>query len=146
MYIFRFAINGNHLGIPIEDIIFIEGRWKPGARESGTPAYIKEIILLHGIPVPIYDLASQFGYDEPKMEYVVAINVENGMIGLAISGVSEIIAIDDSAIHPIPAVVSTARHFIKGIVFYHGNLISLIDVNRLITLDTGCPGGATDEI
>ncbi len=146
MRIFSFAISDDHFGIPIEAIAFIEGRWDTITGRTGAPSYIKGIITLHGLTVPIYDLALQLGYAEQKLEYVVVLDVKGAKIGLAISGASEVITVDEKAIHPVPVVVSTARHFIKSIVFYQESLISLIDVNRLIPPDAGYPGGTGNEI
>lgn len=132
MHIFTFEINGDYFGIPIENVAFIEGRWDTDAGMPGALGYIKEIILIHDMAVPIYDLASQFGYTELKMEYVIVLNIENMKLGLALSGVSEVIVVDESTIYPIPAMINTVRHCCKNVVCHREKMIRLINVDKLL--------------
>ena len=69
--------------------------------------YVRGVINLRGAIVPVVDLGLMFGFPEPiKLEDASAIvlNVDNRLVGLVVSAVSDVMALADEEILPAPEI------------------------------------------
>lgn len=97
---------------------------------------VRGVINLRGAIVPIVDLGLMFGFPEPmKLEGASAIvlNVDRRLVGLVVSGVSDVIALADDEIVPAPDLgerpIAAA---IRGIGTRDGVSVPLLDVDQIL--------------
>lgn len=67
--------------------------------------FVRGVINLRGAIVPIVDLGLMFGFAEPlplDKASAIVLNVDRRMVGLVVSGVSDVIALADDEIVPAP--------------------------------------------
>jgi purine-binding chemotaxis protein CheW len=105
-------------------------------RVPRAASFVRGVINLRGAIVPIVDLGLMFGFPEPmKLEGASAIvlNVDRRLVGLAVSSVSDVIALADDEIVPAPDLgeraIATA---IRGIGTREGESIPLLDVAEIM--------------
>ena len=135
--IVRFTLGGSSFGIPIEDVAFIEIMKNHITAISHAPEYIKGATLLYGMLIPIYDLASRFGYVEPKAEYLIVVETKRMKLGLPIDAGCDIdiIDVDHTSFYPVPVTMNPARNYFSSVILHQERIIGLIDVNRLLPED-----------
>ena len=97
---------------------------------------VRGVINLRGAIVPIVDLGLMFGFPEPmKLEGASAIvlNVDRRLVGLVVSGVSDVIALAEDEIVPSPDLgerpIAAA---IQGIGTRDGVSVPLLDVDQIL--------------
>ena len=132
MHIVRFALGGSSFGIPLEDVAFIEIMKDRVTTISHAPEYIKGAAMLYGMLIPIYDLASQFGYAAPKAAHLIVLETKRMKLGLPIDAGCDIIEVDHTAFYPVPVTMNPARNYFSSVILYQERIIGLIDVNRLL--------------
>ena len=74
-------------------------------RVPHVAAFVRGVINLRGAIVPIVDLGLMLGFAEPiglKEASAVVLNVGERLVGLVVSGVSDVIALADDEIVPAP--------------------------------------------
>lgn len=106
-----------------------------------TPSYMKGIINLRGMILPVIDARSKFGlieteYTEKTCIIVmdIKLNEEIDHVGLLVDEVSEVLLIDDSQIEPPPMLGSMFRStMIKGITKMNSEIIMIIDIINLFS-------------
>lgn len=130
-----FKMDNEHYGIDITNVKSIE-RMQYFARVPNSPTYVKGVINLRGEVVPVVDLRLRFelAYREvDSNSRIIIVFVNELEIGLLVDSSSEVIEINSEDID-IPPIVkeSAADGFIKGIGKKDGNLIILIDIEKVI--------------
>lgn len=99
-----FRIGAEEYGIDILKVQEIRGYEQP-TRMANAPAYIKGVVNLRGVIVPIIDLRIKFGLPEPKYDSVtvtIVLNIGKRVIGIVVDSVSDVIALAPSEIKPAP--------------------------------------------
>ena len=111
-------------------------------RVPRVAVFVRGVVNLRGAIVPIVDLGLMFGFPEPmKLEgsSAIVLNVEGRLVGLAVSGVSDVIALADDEIVPAPDLgdrpIAAA---IDGIGMRDGVSVPLLDVNRILARVRAC--------
>lgn len=98
--------------------------------------FVRGVINLRGAIVPIVDLGLMFGFPEPiglKKASAIVLNVEGRMVGLVVSGVSDVVALAEAEILPAPELGARAiASAIAGIGTKDGQSILLLDVDHLM--------------
>lgn len=106
-----------------------------------TPAYMKGIINLRGMILPVIDSRVKFGLQETEQTKKTCIivmdiqlNEEIDHVGLLVDEVSEVLLIEDSQIEPPPAIGALFKSsMIKGITKVDENMVMIIDVINLFS-------------
>lgn len=106
-----------------------------------TPGYMKGIINLRGMILPVIDARLKFGLLEVEhtektciIVMDIKLNDEIDHVGLLVDEVSEVLLIDDSQIEPPPLLGSIFRSsMIKGITKAGDSMIMIVDVIDLFT-------------
>ncbi|HSJ96133.1 MAG TPA: chemotaxis protein CheW [Myxococcota bacterium] len=98
--------------------------------------FVRGVINLRGAIVPVVDLGIMFGFPQP-LELVsasaVVLNVDGRMVGLAVSGVSDVVALADDEIVPAPELgASAVGAALRGIGTRDGASVLLLDVDHLM--------------
>jgi purine-binding chemotaxis protein CheW len=105
-------------------------------RVPHVAAFVRGVINLRGAIVPIIDLGLMFGFPEPidlGKASVIVLNDDHRLIGLAVTAVSDVIALADDEIMPAPELGQRAIDAaISGIGAGEGASVLLLDVDHLL--------------
>jgi len=124
-----FALGSAEYGLEVEKVKTIE-RIQPMTRVPGSLSFIKGVINLRGVVIPIIDLRSRFNL--PEIEYTDntrIIIVMNGdyEVGLIVDAANDVIDLDTDNLDNPPEVVGGIQaKYLQG--------IAKVGDNRLLTL------------
>src|SRR5512135_2459991 len=99
-----FSLGQEEYGIDILKVQEIRG-YDTVTRIANSPAFIKGVINLRGIIVPIVDMRIKFNLDHAdynEMTVVIILNVAGRVIGMVVDGVSDVITLKSEQIKPAP--------------------------------------------
>jgi len=141
-----FAIGDEQYGVDIMAVREIKG-WSNVTPLPNQPDYMRGVLNLRGVMVPIVDLRCRFGQgltDATSMHIVIVVQVGARTVGLLADRVLDIIAVDTSQIQPVPQVSRHARaDFLAGLVTVEATLIALLNLNQLLSEQTEVETHAT---
>lgn len=137
-----FMLNGEEFGV---DILCVqEIRVLSAVTElPNKPSYLKGVINLRGVIIPIVDLRLRFGnealdYNEKTVTIILrSQHTDKPMVvGIIVDAVSEVYKFENSAIRPAPALGNQIDNcFLKGLATVEEKLIILLDTNNLLDQD-----------
>jgi purine-binding chemotaxis protein CheW len=132
-----FRLGTEEYGIDILKVQEIRGYEQP-TRIAGAPAFIKGVVNLRGVIVPIVDLRIKFGLGSAEYNsftVVIILNIAKKIVGVVVDQVSDVVALASKDIRPAPtfsdAVVEST--FIQGIGQVDDRMLILTDIERLLT-------------
>jgi purine-binding chemotaxis protein CheW len=103
---------------------------------ANTPAFIKGVINLRGIIVPIVDLRIKFNLG--KVEYdqftvVIILNLHNRVVGIVVDSVSDVLSLSTEQIRAAPSLSSKLdTRYILGLGTVDQRMLILVDIERLM--------------
>jgi purine-binding chemotaxis protein CheW len=131
-----FAIGDEQYGVDIMAVREIKG-WSGATQLPNQPDYMRGMLNLRGIMVPIIDLRCRFGQgttDATPLHVVIVVQVHAKTVGLLADRVLDIVAFDRSEIQAVPEVSRIAKaNFLAGLVTIDGIMIALIDLDHLVS-------------
>ena len=130
-----FAIGDDQYGVDIMAVREIKG-WTAITHLPRQPDYVRGVLNLRGVIVPIIDLRCRFGQgltEATSLHIVIIVQVASKLIGLLADRVLDIVSLDGIQIQPVPRVVHSSRvEFLAGLVTIDGAMIALIDLPHLL--------------
>jgi purine-binding chemotaxis protein CheW len=131
-----FRLGAEEYGIEILKVQEIRG-WEVPTSIANTPAFIKGVINLRGIIVPIVDLRLKFNLGEAKYDeftVVIVLNIANRVVGAVVDAVSDVITLGPQQIRPAPEFSAALdTRFIVGLGTIEQRMLILLDIERLMT-------------
>jgi purine-binding chemotaxis protein CheW len=135
MQFISFAIGQDQYGVDIMSVREIKG-WSEVTHLPRQPEYIRGVLNLRGVMVPIIDLRCRFGQgktDASPMHVVIIVSVDDRLVGLLADRVLDIVSVEVSKIQPVPHIAKAARiTFLAGLVTLDDLMIALIDLSNLL--------------
>ena len=132
-----FAIGDDQYGVDIMAVREIKG-WTEITPLPRQPQYVRGVLNLRGVIVPIIDLRCRFGQgltQATPLHIVIIVHVANKPVGLLADRVLDIVAVDANEIKPVPRVAQAQRlNFLSGLVTHENAMIALIDLPNLLSL------------
>ncbi len=126
-----FAVGDEQYGVNIMAVREIKD-WSAITQLPNQPDYMRGVLNLRGVIVPIIDLRGRFGSglaDATPLHVIIVIEVEGETVGLLVDRVLDIIAVDASQIQPVPKASQNVRAaFLSGLVAVENAMIALIDL------------------
>lgn len=114
-------------------------RYSEIAPVPGAPVYVLGIINLRGNVVTVIDTRSRFGLASSEVTdntRIVIIESEKQVIGILVDSVAEVVYLKASEIDIAPNVGNEeSAKFIQGVSNRDGELLILVDLNKLLTDD-----------
>lgn len=105
-------------------------------RVPQTPAYVKGLINLRSMVIPVIDLRIRFGLpecDATDASRIMVVNVGGKTIGIVVDAVSEVLRVStDQIAPPPPTVVSLGTEYLTGIVKLETQLLILLDIDKVL--------------
>lgn len=112
-------------------------RYTDIAPVPGAPNYVLGIINLRGSVVTVIDTRSRFGLmpaEVSENSRIVIIEAEKQVIGILVDSVAEVVYLKKSEIDQAPNVgTEESARFIQGVSNREGELLILVDLNKLLT-------------
>ena len=131
-----FTLGAEEYGIDILKVQEIRG-YDAVTAIANSPEFIKGVINLRGIIVPIVDLRIKFHlgsvvYDQ--FTVVIILNVASRVVGIVVDGVSDVIALSSGQIKPAPEFSSTMdTQYINGLGTVDERMIIVMDIEKLLS-------------
>lgn len=105
----------------------------------GAPEYVLGIINLRGNVVTVIDTRKRFGLAPKDMDEstrIVIIESNDHVVGILVDSVAEVVDLRTSEIEAAPNVgTEDNAKFIHGVASYQGELLIIVDLNKLLTDD-----------
>src|ERR1700749_3307859 len=132
-----FAIGDDQYGVDIMAVREIKG-WTEITHLPKQPDYVRGVLNLRGVIVPIVDLRCRFGQgltEATPLHIVIIVQIGTKPIGLLADRVLDIVSLDPSQIQPVPRIAQASRvEFFSGLVTVERAMIALIDLSNLLSL------------
>lgn len=134
-----FTVGTEEYGVNILAVREIRG-WTPESRLPNLPDYVRGVINLRGIIIPIFDLRARFGggaTEVTKRHVVVVIQVGERTRGILVDAISDILAIGQDAIKPPPDLDTglVDAEYLSGLYTVDNRMVTLLDVHRLFAVE-----------
>jgi len=104
---------------------------------ANAPEFIKGVVNLRGIIVPIVDMRIKFSLGEAEyneLTVVIVLNVAGRVVGMVVDGVSDVIQLAAEQIRPAPDFSSTFdTEYITGLGTVDSRMLILVDIEKLMT-------------
>lgn len=131
-----FCIGDDQYGVPIMAVREIKG-WTNANPLPNQPDYVRGVLNLRGVMVPIIDLRRRFGQgttDANAMHVVLIVQIADALVGLLADRVLDIVSFEASQIQPVPHASRGSGHdFLSGLTTIDGAMIALIDLPNLLS-------------
>src|SRR6201994_3793215 len=141
-----FRLGGEEYGIDILRVQEIRSYEQP-TRIANTPEFLRGVVNLRGVIVPIVDLRLKLGCgaDFNAFTVVIVLNVKGRVIGAVVDSVSDVCELGSDAIKPTPMMTSHVdSSFITGIANVGERMLILMDIEALMSAsDMGLIESAT---
>ena len=132
-----FRLGSEEYGIDILKVQEIRSYEQP-TRIANAPEFIKGVVNLRGVIVPIVDLRLKLGCASAEYNsftVVIVLNVRNRVVGAVVDSVSDVLELSKEAIRPAPELNASAvdTSFITGIGSVGDRMLILMDIEGLMS-------------
>jgi len=134
-----FMLAGEEYGVDILTVQELRG-WEPTTPIPNSPSYVRGVINLRGVVVPIVDLRDRFNME--RVDYgpttvVVIVKVKSEVheriLGIVVDAVSEVYNISESDLQPPPDMQgSISIDYVKGLATLENKMVILLDISKLV--------------
>lgn len=131
-----FTLGAEEYGIDILKVQEIRG-YDAVTRIANAPPFIKGVINLRGVIVPIVDLRLKFNLGDATYDQftvVIILNIGKRVMGIVVDGVSDVIQLSSDNLRPAPEFGSVLdTRYILGLGTVEERMIIVVDIERLMT-------------
>lgn len=137
-----FILGDEHYGVDILSVKEIRGWEKPTAIPHAAE-YVKGVINMRGVIVPILDLRIRFDVGDSSYGTTTVVIVlstktsqRSATMGFVVDAVSDVLNAEQDEIRPVPAFHGNILpEYIEGLVNVGGDVVTLIHVDQLLNLN-----------
>jgi purine-binding chemotaxis protein CheW len=132
-----FTLGREEYGIDILKVQEIRG-YEAVTHIANAPQFIKGVVNLRGIIVPIVDMRIKFNLSEAKYDQftvVIILNVAGRVVGMVVDGVSDVISLGADQIRPAPDFSASTfdTNYITGLGTMEERMLILVDIEKLMS-------------
>ena len=131
-----FKLGAEEYGIDILRVQEIRSYEEP-TRIANAPDFIKGVVNLRGVIVPIVDLRVKFRLERATYDaftVVIVLNIGKRVVGIVVDSVSDVITLTPEQLRPVPEFSSSiASDHILAIGSIDQRMLILVDIERLMT-------------
>ena len=136
-----FRLGNEEYGIEILKVQEIRG-YDTITQIANAPEFIKGVVNLRGIIVPIIDMRIKFNLGEAtydRFTVVIILNLSGRVVGIVVDGVSDVIGLDAEQVRPTPEFGSVLNtEYIMELGTVDERMLILLDIEKLMSsTDTG---------
>jgi purine-binding chemotaxis protein CheW len=136
-----FRLGAEEYGIDILRVQEIRSYEAP-TRIANAPPFIKGVVNLRGVIVPIVDLRLKLGceaVDYNEFTVVIVLNVAGRVVGAVVDSVSDVLELSNDAVKPAPELASSVdTSFITGIGNVGDRMLILMDIEAFMSSPDMC--------
>ena len=133
-----FKLGAEEYGIDIQKVQELRG-YDAVTRIANAPTFIKGVVNLRGIIVPIIDMRIKFNLGEPsynEFTVVIVLNIAGRVVGMVVDSVSDVITLKAEQIKPAPEMgASLDTDYLIGLGTLDERMLILVDIDRLMSSD-----------
>ena len=133
-----FRLGEEEYGIDILRVQEIRSYEVP-TRIAHAPSFIKGVIDLRGVIVPIIDLRLKLGCETAEytpFTVVIILNVADTVLGVVVDAVADVVQLPGDALKPAPQFQSHMDSaFIKGIAKLGERMLIVVDIAAMLSSD-----------
>lgn len=129
-----FTVGGEEYGVDIMTVREIKG-WTETTRLPNSPEFMRGVMNLRGLIIPIFDLQARFRKDltqASSKHVIIILAVGERNIGILVDAVSDILTVNESEIKPSPDTENNAHaNFIGGLISLENRMVVVLEVEHL---------------
>src|SRR6476620_1497169 len=131
-----FKLGQEEYGIDILKVQEIRG-YESVTRIANAPEFIKGVINLRGIIVPIVDMRIKFNLGEPRYDQftvVIILSIGGRVVGMVVDSVSDVTTLQPEQIRPAPEMGTALNtDYLVGLGTLEERMLILLDIERLMS-------------
>ncbi len=131
-----FTLGQEEYGIDIQKVSEIRSYENP-TRIASAPDYVKGVINLRGLIVPIIDMRVRFQLGEPTygpFTVVIILHIGSRTVGIVVDAVSDVTTLQPEQIKPAPDISGSMNtEYITGLGTIEDRMLILVDIERLMS-------------
>ena len=131
-----FKLGAEEYGIDILRVQEIRSYEEP-TRIANAPPFIKGVVNLRGVIVPIVDMRLKFNLERAAYDsftVVIVLNIGSRVMGMVVDAVSDVITLTPEQLHPVPEFNSAvASDHLLAIGAVEDRMLILVDIEKLMS-------------
>jgi purine-binding chemotaxis protein CheW len=131
-----FRLGSEEYGIDIQKVREIRG-YDAVTHIANSPEFIKGVVNLRGIIVPIIDMRIKFNLGSPTYDQftvVIILNIAERLMGIVVDSVSDVITLEASQIKPAPDMgAALGSNHMTGLGVVDERMLILMDIDKLMS-------------
>jgi len=131
-----FKLGNEEYGIDILRVQEIRSYEEP-TRMAHAPSFIKGVINLRGVIVPIVDMRMKFNLEQVNYDdltVVIMLNIGTQVMGMVVDGVSDVITLAPEQLRPVPELSSAiGNEHLLAIGSVENRMLILLDIVKLMS-------------
>ncbi len=131
-----FTLGQEEYGIDIQRVQELRG-YDAVTRIANAPDYIKGVVNLRGIIVPVVDMRIKFNLGTPSYDaftVVIVLNIAGRVIGMVVDSVSDVITLEAGQIRPPPQLgAALDTDYLTGLGTFAQRMLILVDIDKLMS-------------
>ena len=141
-----FTLGKEEYGIHILKVQELRGYEMP-TQIANAPDFIKGVVNLRGIIVPIIDMRIKLNLGTPTYDQftvVIILNIRGRVIGMVVDSVSDVITLSPEQIRPAPEMGTALNtDYLIGLGTVDQRMLILVDIDKLMS---GADMGLIEQI
>jgi len=131
-----FTVDGAEYGVDIMGVREIKG-WTETTRLPNAPDYMRGVMNLRGLIVPIFDMRCRFtqvatGADAKHVIIILAVGERH--IGILVDSVSDILTLHQSEVKPAPPMkMHEGGGYVGGLISIDQRMVVVLTVDKLFS-------------
>ena len=130
-----FSLGDEEYAVDILKVQEIRG-FENVTRLPDSPAFIKGVINLRGVIVPIVDLRLKFELGEAKYDeltVMIILNLGARVVGIVVDSVSDVVRLPGEQVKPAPDLGGAVdTRYLKGVATVADRMLLLLDIERMM--------------
>lgn len=131
-----FTLGQEEYGIDIQKVQELRG-YEAVTHIANAPDYIKGVVNLRGIIVPIIDMRIKFNLGTPvydQFTVVIVLNISGRTMGMVVDSVSDVTTLTEDQIKPAPQMVGALDvDYIIGLGTLDERMLVLVNIDMLMS-------------
>lgn len=131
-----FTLGKEEYGIDILKVQEIRG-YETVTRIANAPEFVKGVVNLRGIIVPIVDMRIKFNLGEPTYDQftvVIILNIGGRVVGMVVDSVSDVITLSAEQVKPAPEMGTALNtDYLIGLGTLDERMLILVDIDKLMS-------------
>jgi purine-binding chemotaxis protein CheW len=131
-----FTLGREEYGIDILRVQEIRG-YEPVTRIANAPEFIKGVVNLRGIIVPVVDMRIKFNLGTPTYDaftVVIILNIVGRIVGMVVDSVSDVTTLSADQIRPAPQMgTALDTDYLIGLGTLDERMLILVDIEKLMS-------------